>query len=400
MSHRKFEHPRCGNLGFLPKKRTKKHRGKIRSFPKDNQEDPVHLTAFMGYKAGMTHVVRYRERRFHRKVIKKDIVEAVSIVETPPMKIIGVVGYIDTPRGLRALTSVWAQNLGREVLRRFYKNWMNSKKKAFSKYSKRWNEPDNSKTSIKRDLERIKKYCSIVRVIAHTQVHKLNLRQKKAHLMEIQVNGGDVAAKVDWAKDHFEQEVRVGEIFQDNENVDVIGVTKGHGFEGVVTRWGVTRLPRKTHRGLRKVACIGAWHPAAVKWTVARSGQRGYHHRTQLNNKIFRVGSGAVNGTLNNATCENDMIEKNITPLGGFSHYGIVNQDFLMIKGGLVGTRKRPVTLRKSLLAKTDTTSTEKIELKFIDTSSKIGHGRFQTIEEKNQFFGTLKKDAEKEDAE
>lgn len=31
MSHRKFEHPRCGSLGFLPRKRTKKHRGKSKS---------------------------------------------------------------------------------------------------------------------------------------------------------------------------------------------------------------------------------------------------------------------------------------------------------------------------------------------------------------------------------
>ncbi|KAL5069707.1 hypothetical protein RYX36_020594 [Vicia faba] len=38
------------------------------------------------------------------------------------------------------------------------------------------------------------------------------------------------------------------------------GVTKGKGHEGVVSRWGVTRLPRKTHIGSRKVACIGAWH--------------------------------------------------------------------------------------------------------------------------------------------
>ena len=215
--------------------------------------------------------------------------------------------------------------------------------------------------------------------------------------MEIQVNGGDIAQKVDWAREKFEQEVRVGEVFEESENIDVIGVTKGHGFEGVVTRWGVTRLPRKTHRGLRKVACIGAWHPSAVKWTVARSGQRGYFHRTQMNNKIFRVGSGSVNGTENNATCENDMVKKNITPLGGFPHYGEVNEDFLIIKGGVVGTRKRPITLRKTLLNKTDSTSTEKVELKFIDTSSKIGHGRFQTIEEKNNFYGVLKKDAEEE---
>lgn len=135
MSHRKFEEPRSGSLGYLPRKRTKKHRGKIRSFPRDDASKDIHLTAFMGYKAGMTHVVRYRERRQHRKIIKKDVVEAVTIVETPPMRIVGIVGYIETPRGLRALTSVWAQKLEREVLRRFYKNWHNNKnKKAFSKY--------------------------------------------------------------------------------------------------------------------------------------------------------------------------------------------------------------------------------------------------------------------------
>lgn len=50
MSHRKFEAPRNGSLGFLPKKRTKKHRGHIRSFPKDDAAKEPHLTAFMAYK--------------------------------------------------------------------------------------------------------------------------------------------------------------------------------------------------------------------------------------------------------------------------------------------------------------------------------------------------------------
>merc|ERR1719199_2227061 len=58
MSHRKFEHPRHGSLGFLPRKRTKNVRGKVKSFPKDDASKPCHLTAFMGYKAGMTHIVR------------------------------------------------------------------------------------------------------------------------------------------------------------------------------------------------------------------------------------------------------------------------------------------------------------------------------------------------------
>ena len=101
MSHRKFECPRHGSLAFLPRRRTRHHRGRIRHFPKDSQSSPIHLTAFMGYKAGMTHVSRHFEYRQGKKLIKKDIVEAVSIVECPPMKIVGLVGYVDTPRGLR-----------------------------------------------------------------------------------------------------------------------------------------------------------------------------------------------------------------------------------------------------------------------------------------------------------
>jgi len=167
-------------------------------------------------------------------------------------------------------------------------------------------------------------------------------------------------------------------------------VTKGKGTQGPIKRFGVTRLNRKSHRGLRKVACIGAWHPSAVKWTVARRGQMGYHSRTELNKKIFRVGAGAIRGVKNNATTEADAIEKNITPMGGFPHYGEVNQDFLLIKGGVIGVRKRPVVLRKSIFPTTKSWMTEQAEIKFIDTSSKLGHGRYQTFEEKHKILGPL----------
>jgi large subunit ribosomal protein L3e len=40
----------------------------------------------------------------------------------------------------------------------------------------------------------------------------------------------------------------------------------------------------------------------------------------------------------------------------------------------------------------------EQINLKFIDTSSKIGHGRFQTPADKRQFMGLLKKDRIREE--
>lgn len=390
MSHRKYECPRSGSLAYLPKRRTKHHRGRIRHFPKDDAKKPIHLTAFVGYKAGMTHVARHFEKREGKKMVKRDVVEPVSIIECPPMKIAGIVGYIETPRGLRALSTVWAQHLGDELKRKFYKNWMNAKKKAFSKYAERWREDDKSKKSIKRDLERIKKYCTTVRVLAHTQMNKLNMRQKKAHLLEIQVNGGTVAQKVDWAVGKLEGEISIGEVFESNEMIDTIGVTKGHGTTGVIKRFGVTRMPRKTHRGLRKVGCIGAWHPAAVKWTVARSGQHGYFHRTEMNKKIYRIGAGANRGVKNNATTEADIQDKNITPMGGFPHYGVVNNDYVMVKGQIVGTKKRAITLRKSVIPQIKNVALEKIDVKFIDTSSKMGHGKFQTFEEKDKFLGPL----------
>merc|ERR1712226_400239 len=116
MSHRKFERPRHGSLGFLPRKRCTKAKGKIKSFPVDDAAKAPHLTAFMGYKAD-----------------KKEVVEAVTVLECPPMIVCGMVGYYETPRGLKSMTTAWAQHLSKECKRRFYKNWCRSKdKKAFS----------------------------------------------------------------------------------------------------------------------------------------------------------------------------------------------------------------------------------------------------------------------------
>lgn len=61
-------------------------------------------------------------------------------------------------------------------------------------------------------------------------------------------------------------------------------------LSGVTSRWHTKKLPRKTHKGLRKVACIGAWHPARVGYSIARAGQKGYHHRTEINKKVWPGG--------------------------------------------------------------------------------------------------------------
>merc|ERR1719414_701940 len=183
----------------------------------------------------------------------------------------------------------------------------------------------------------------------------LTLRQKKAHIIEIQINGGNgIAEKVNFAREHFEKKGPIKQVFAKNEMIDCIGITKGRGYHGVTSRWHTKKLPRKTHKGLRKVACIGAWHPSRVAFSVARSGQKGYHHRTEINKKVYRVGAGyhTVDGKLvkNNGATEVDITDKSINPVGGFVHYGLVKNDFVLIKGGVIGPKKRAITLRKSLL--------------------------------------------------
>lgn len=67
----------------------------------------------------------------------------------------------------------------------------------------------------------------------------LPISQKKAHIMEVQLNGGSISDKVDWAKEHLEQAVPVSAVFYQDELIDIIGVTRGHGFKGWNMLWVV-----------------------------------------------------------------------------------------------------------------------------------------------------------------
>lgn len=380
MSHRKFERPRSGNLGFAPKKRCARAKGKIQCFPADDSAQAPHLTAFMGYKAGMTHVAREVERPGSR-LNKKELIDAVTIVETPPMVVVGMVGYETTTTGLKPVGTTWAPHIGEGVKRRFCKNYFKSKKKQFSKV------PTKDYSAVEKGIE--ERSCTVRAIVATQPQNIKNLHLKKAHVCEIQVNGGSTADKVKFIKGLFEQEVPVDAVFGEGENTDCISISKGSGTTGVITRWGVNRLQRKTHRGLRKVACIGSWHPARCEWTVPRAGQMGYHQRTQRSSRIFRVGSAT---DPRNGCTDADITEKTINPMGGFPNYGMVKNDFLMLKGCVVGVPKRVITLRKPLMTPTSRKSQEPLHIKFIDTSSKLGTGRFQTSLEKAQYFGPLKK--------
>ncbi|CAO2607552.1 60S ribosomal protein L3 [Lemmus lemmus] len=320
----------------------------------------------------MTHIV-WEVDRPGSKVNKKEVVEAVTVVETPPMVAVGIVGYVKTPQARRTFKTAFVEHISDECQRCFYKNWHKSKK-AFTKYCKKW-RVDMGKKQLEKDFNSMK-YCQVIHIIAHTRMHLLPLCQKKAHLMEIQVNGGTVAEKLDWTRERLEQQVPVNQVFGQDEMIDIIEVTKGRGYKGVTSCWHTKKQLCKTHWGLCKVACIGAWHPAQVAFNVAQAGQKGCHHRTEINKKICKIDGKLIK---NNASTDYDLSDKSINPLGGFVHYGEVANDVIMLKDCVVGTKKRVLTLRKSLLVQTKPRALEKIDLKFIDTTSKFGHSCFQT---------------------
>ena len=383
MSHRKFNAPRRGSLGFLPRGRARHVRGRIRSWPKDDQTQEPHLCAFIGFKAGMTHVVR-EVVRANSRLNKKEAVEPVTIIETPPMIAVGIIGYKETPKGLKPVTTAWAGFIGEEVKRRYYKNWYQSKvKKAFA-------SAQEGKGKTEERIAKIQAEASVVRVIAHTQPKAVMLGARKAEIIEIQINGGDVSEKVNFAKGLLEKEIKVGNVFAEGEQIDIISVGKGRGWEGVVHRFGTKLLQKKTHRGRRKVACIGPWHPMRVLWSVARAGNNGFHHRTEINKRIYRLGLKPAEGQ-EDATGSTpvDLTKKSINPMGGFTRYGNVNNDFLMIKGSVCGATKRTVTLRKTININKRRIA-EEINLKWI-TASTFRHDRFQTKEERRRYLGQLK---------
>jgi len=240
---------------------------------------------------GQTHISRAVERSGSYNN-GKDITEVVTLIETPPMTVVGVVAYKQTSKGLEKIGVVWAKHLAQEFIKRICKSKnQEALKSAYKSYQEKASKDSKF---ISSKLAAFKKEASVVRVIAHTNMKKMNHEgadkyidgQKKAHVMEIQVNGGSIAEKVDFSNSLLEKMLAIDSVFENNEILDTIAVTTGKGFKGVISRWHTKKLPRKTHKGLRKVGCIGAWHPSRVLWTQARAGQKGFHHRTERNKRI------------------------------------------------------------------------------------------------------------------
>lgn len=96
----------------------------------------------------------------------------------------------------------------------------------------------------------------------------------------------------------YEQELSLGdavtvELFGENDFVDVVGTSKGKGFQGVVKRHGFGGVGQSTHGQddrLRKPGSIGACsYPAKVFKGLRMGGQMGGKRVTTQNLKVLKV---------------------------------------------------------------------------------------------------------------
>ena len=96
----------------------------------------------------------------------------------------------------------------------------------------------------------------------------------------------------------FEQELNLGEtvtvdLFADTTYVDVVGTSKGRGFQGVVKRHGFGGVGQATHGQddrLRKPGSIGACsYPAKVFKGLRMGGQMGNKRVTTHNLQVLKV---------------------------------------------------------------------------------------------------------------
>ncbi|AKG92259.1 archaeal ribosomal protein L3 [Geoglobus ahangari] len=327
----KEHRPRRGSLGFSPRKRASSIIPRIRAWPVTSE---VKALGFAGYKAGMTHVVMVDDRK-NSPTYGEEIVVPVTVIETPPLKVMGVRVYRKTQYGLQIAGEVWATNLDEHLARRL-------------------NLPKNGK-----DPEELKQIEDIaeVRLITYTQPYRITGVPKKVPDVMEQKVGGDAAEALDYAISKLGGEIKVSEVFGEGAFIDVLSITKGKGFQGPVKRWGVITLNAKHARSSkhRRVGTLGPWNPHHVRWTVPQAGQMGFHQRTEYNKRILKIGE---NG-------------EEITPDGGFPHYGVVRNEYVLVAGSVPGPVKRLVRMRDAIRPPFE--QYEGVNLIYVSTSSKQG---------------------------
>jgi len=325
MGHRKHSQPRRGSIAYLPRGRAKSMEARIRAWPKIISDEPK-LLGHAGFKAGCVQLVSVDDRDKTPNA-GKQLVSLGTVIVTPPLLIIGVRGYSKDVNGKHAYFDIYANDTPKNIERAF-----NIKPN------------EESITQAEKSLKHIKEIFAIVAVTPNLA----GLEQKKPYIFEISVSGGDIPKQFSFVKELLGKEVKIEQVFENGVTVDVAAITKGKGWEGPITRWGVKRKQHKSRKSVREVGSLGPISPQYVMYTVPRAGQRGFHQRVEYDKRIMVMSN----------TDKNEFV---INPAGGFKHFGNVNGDFIIVKGSVPGTYRRLIKLRKQIRNEPNKISTPNI---------------------------------------
>ena len=290
--------PRKGSLQFWPRKRASKF------LPSVNWKSisiEKGLKGFICYKAGMASV-HVKDNTPNSMTHGKKIFLPVTILECPSMKIFSVRFY----KNNKVSKEILNKNLDKEL------------KKKLKLPKKEIGRLEDIKSEDYDDIH----------IIVYSQVKKTNIK-KKPDLSEIGL-AGSFAEKLNFVKENLGKEISVSDVFENNQLIDLRGLTKGKGFSGPVKRFGINLKPKKSEKGQRRPGSLGPWHPARVTFRVPMAGQLGMFTRTIYNNKIIDLGK--AEGRFKN-----------------LKNFGDIKTDYVIVHGSVQGPAKRQLLMTKPL---------------------------------------------------
>lgn len=242
----------------------------------------------------------------------KEIVIPLTALETPPMLACALRAYAKSYEGLRTLGEAWMETPPKDFER------IISVPEKFA--------TEDGLKKIEGSLDKI----IDLRMLLATQPRVAKHGPKAPELVEVKIGGGSIKDRFEFGKKLIGQEVNAADFVKEGQAVDTIGITKGKGIQGPVKRFGIRRKTHKARKTVRQVGSIGGWTPHYVMYSVPRAGQMGFHQRTEYNKLVMKVGNNGAE----------------ITPKGGFLRYGVINSDYVTLKGSVPGTRNRLVIMR------------------------------------------------------
>lgn len=126
------------------------------------------------------------DERMTEKKITKQVIRQVTVLDAPPMRAVGIVGYTRTPAGYKAAYTVWAEHVAESVIRRVEGRTVSKEmSKSFKAFQTHHSKAAESKKTMEEKLAKIKKECELIKLICHTQPEKTPLGVRRAQIIEL-----------------------------------------------------------------------------------------------------------------------------------------------------------------------------------------------------------------------